>query len=168
MTATPVLTQERLKQSLTYDPETGLFTRNDSAGGEAKGSVAGGVLNTAYIAIRIDRRDYLAHRLAWLYMTGEWPISYIDHINRVPGDNRWENLRAASQTQQNANMGIRKDNTSGYRGVKWDKKRGKWSANIQVNGKQKHLGAFDDKQTAYASYVNAAHAAFGKFFVAQA
>lgn len=120
-----------------------------------------------YLTITIDKRAYLAHRLAWLYMTGEWPSDYIDHIDGVPAHNAWDNLREATQTQQNANTRLRKNNTSGYRGVKWHKGCQKWNANIQVNGKSRYLGLFDSKEDAYAAYAVAAKAAFGDYFTAQ-
>jgi hypothetical protein len=167
MTAVPVLTQERLREVLHYEPSTGLFTRNCSIAGAVKGSVAGCKMQLGYITISIDKQAYLAHRLAWLYMTGAWPSQYIDHINGEPSDNAWNNLREATQTQQNANMRLRKDNTSGYRGVKWNKNRQKWHATIQKDGKARHLGAFESKEDAYAVYASAAKVAFGEYFTAQ-
>jgi hypothetical protein len=160
MTKLPIA---RLKELLVYDPESGVFTRRTGVKGAAAGSVAGSKRKNGYVCLCVDYVDYLAHRLAWFYMTGSWPKQYIDHANGNPSDNRWSNLREATQTQQNANTRKRKDNTSGVKGVKWHSKCHKWNANICVNGVQKSLGLFDDIDSAARAYASAAKSAFGDF-----
>ena len=148
-----MLTQERLKEVLDYDADTGVFNWKISIGTRAEGGVAGGVDDGGYIAIRIDKKGYKAHRLAILYTDGYWPENTIDHINRIKTDNRRANLREASMQCQNRNCGMRGDNTSGIKGVYWHKRIGKWQAQIAVDGQDKYLGYFEDiLESAYARY----------------
>ena len=91
------LTAARLRELLQYDPETGVFTRLvKTSNGIKVGDVAGTADARGYILIRVDGWLHLAHRLAWLHMTCEWPKGMIDHINGVRDDNRWSNLRRAA------------------------------------------------------------------------
>lgn len=92
---------------------------------------------------RVDVTSYKAHRLAWLYIYGEWPSDQIDHINHIRTDNRIKNLRDASSYENSKNQSIPKNNTSGVLGVGWNKLGRKWRSNISVNGKRLHLGCFD-------------------------
>lgn len=105
------------------------------------------------------------HHIAWLFMTGEWPaVNSVDHINRVRDDNRWGNLRhAPTITDQRANTKRRSDNSSGFRGVSWDRTLSRWRARIIVRGKIKHLGVFVDKMKAAEAYAAAARTLFGEF-----
>lgn len=152
--------QERLKELLTYDPETGLFTRNEDRGGYRAGSIAGAKHSEGYVAICVDKSPQLAHRLAWLYMTGGWPIE-VDHINGVRSDNRWHNLREVNRTLNNANSRMKSNNKSGYKGVCWSAPCQKWRATIKVDGQQMHLGVFDDPVDAHKAYCTAAERHFG-------
>lgn len=113
------LTQLRLKELLHYDPVTGHFTWIVANSNRAPaGTPAGRTGNShGYCPIGIDGKRYRAHRLAWLYMTGEWPPEHIDHINGVRSDNRWHNLRAATLKENNRNMGLQRNNAAGYKGV---------------------------------------------------
>lgn len=86
----------------------------------------------------------MASRLAWLYMTGEWPQHEVDHENRVRDDNRWCNLRQATSSEQKMNTVIRSDNTSGVKGVGWSKRQGMWHARVKAYGVQYHVGYFAD------------------------
>jgi hypothetical protein len=97
------ITHERLKERLTYDPDTGQWRWNQRGRGlsERVGSICKG--NGGYLMIKVDGRSYKASRLAWYYMTGEWPGMEIDHKNRDPLDDRWENLRLATRTDQTRN-----------------------------------------------------------------
>jgi hypothetical protein len=156
------LTQERLKELLDYDPETGVFTWLASTTNRISvGDVAGSVDRLGYRRIALDRRDYKAHRLAWLYMTGEWPTSDLDHINCDKDDNRIANLRLATEAQNGANRRKNSNNTSGYKGV--SSSRGRWRAEIRVNGRARRLGHFTDPAAAHAAYVAAAEKHFGEF-----
>jgi hypothetical protein len=140
-----ILTQQRLKQLLKYDHETGVFTRIGVVRKLSRGHI-GEVAGTfhspnGYIRIGVNYKYYRAHRLAWLYVTGEWPKHQIDHINGIKYDNRWCNLRLATSSQNKYNCKIRQDNKSGYKGVHYQE--GKWIANCTVNKKQYYLGIYD-------------------------
>jgi hypothetical protein len=159
-----MLTIERLKEIAKYDPATGEFTRKEATKGAAVGEIMGHTTKPGYVQISIDFKSYMAHRLAWFYMTGGWPTKpYIDHINADPSDNRWCNLREATQTEQNANQKLRKDNKSGYRGVSWCNKPKGWRAQILVNGNHTELGVFESKEDAKFVYDQAAKKYFGEF-----
>jgi len=158
-----MITQERLKEALDYNPETGVFIwKIDPAYYIKKGSIAGGLISTTgYRKIIIDKKMYLAHRLAWLYVTGEQPPSQIDHINRIVDDNRFSNLRACTYSQNGANRRIQSNNKSGYKGV--DRNRGKWRARGKKDGKVYHLGLFDTVEEACSAYRDFAVFAHGEF-----
>ena len=139
-----MITQERLREILGYNPDEGKFrwkispARNTPAGFETSCRDTCG-----YIRIRVDGKMYPAHRLAILYTDGYLPENEIDHINRIRTDNRRVNLREASRQCQNRNCGMRKDNTSGVKGVLWHKRAKKWYAHIRVDSRAKYLGSFD-------------------------
>ena len=97
-----------------------------------------------YHQIRIDQENYTAHRLACLYMTGSFPPLDIDHINGVRDDNRWINIRCVSRAVNHKNRALASNNTSGVTGVKWEKRRCKWIAEIKLDRKVRYLGQFDD------------------------
>ena len=146
-----IITQEYLKSILKYNKETGIFTwlkRN--------GNIAG-TLNkiSGYIIISINNKNYRAHRLAWLYMTGNFPVNQMDHINRIRNDNRFENLREATNQENDFNKGEYKNNTSGYKGVFLNKEKNKWQAQIGINGKNINLGYFTNPEDASAAYETA-------------
>ena len=158
------LTQDRLKELLRYCPRTGNFTRLVTRSGNAKaGSLAGALAVRGGIVIRIDGKDYHAHRLAYLYMTGAFPAAgmEIDHIDRDATDNRWCNLRLATSSQNNHNTGVRKNNTHGYKGV--SRVGNRWTARIRLNWKKYYLGCFATPEEAHAAYVKAAKEMHGEF-----
>lgn len=138
-----MVTQERLKELLHCDPETGVFTWLKDRNQNVKaGDVAGGNSN-GYVRINISGKKYLAHRLFWFYLYGVWP-SEIDHINHNRSDNRLCNLRLVSRQENQRNRSINKNNTSGFPGVGWRKEVGKWQATITVSYEVKNLGHFDN------------------------
>ena len=149
-----MITQERLKEVLDYNPETGVFQwRECIASNAPAGAIAGTPLKKGYIKISVDDRGYLAHRLAILYTDGYLPENTVDHIDRVPWHNSRLNLREASQQCQSRNCGLNKNNTSGLKGVFWDNGHGKWGAQIVVGGKNKRLGLFGSIiEAAYVRY----------------
>lgn len=161
----PNLTAERLRECLAYDPETGVFTWLVAPNRRIRvGRIAGVACRThGYRLIKVDGVGARAHRLAWLYMTGEWPAADIDHINGDRADNRWSNLRQATSTQNHANSKRPKHNTSGVKGVTWDSSRGQWMAGVQINGKRVHLGRFDSIEAAAAAYRAGAERVFGQY-----
>jgi hypothetical protein len=140
------ITQEELKEVLDYSPETGVFTRKVSNSPRVKvGDVAGSVDKAnGYRYIKINGKRYLAHRLAFLYMTGEFPPEEVDHISHSKDDNRWVNLRVSSHQDNQRNRSINTNNKSGFTGVSWYKSTNKWMVQIKINGKKKHLGYFKD------------------------
>lgn len=149
------LTQARLQELLHYDPDTGVFTRRVWTGPNVKvGSVAGCKIRSGHIHIKLCGKRYYAHRLAWLYMTGTWPILSIDHINGIADDNRFSNLRVVTHSVNLQNLRrARKDNRSGMIGV--HERGGKFRATIRVGGKNISLGTFASADAAHDAYVNA-------------
>lgn len=139
------MNQEELKSLLTYDPITGDFIwLVKPATWIVVGSKAGHVAANGYIQIRLKGKLYYAHRLAFLYMTGMFPLMQVDHINGDTSDTRWHNLREVTSTQNNRNSAISKNNTSGVLGVIWEKRRQKWRAVITVNRVNIFLGYFTE------------------------
>lgn len=155
--------QSYLRRILSYDPDTGIFRwRVKHSKKVVPGTEAGGVNVAGYIVIGIDGKCYYAHRLAWLYMTGEWPRQ-VDHNDTIKRNNRWSNLRIATHQQNVLNAKKAENNTSGYKGVSWHKAAGKWSAQIYLNGKSRYLGLFTDPEKAHDAYMAAARKAQPQF-----
>lgn len=157
------LTADRLREIMSYDPETGIMVRRLAVKRGPVGSAVGTVNSCGYLICRIHYRIYYVHRLAWLYMTGEWPAEYIDHINYNRSDNRWANLRQASKAQNVWNKRKMARNKSGATGVYWFKQYGRWKASIVVNGRECFLGYFDDKSKAIVARAAAELRHFGDF-----
>ena len=134
------LTQTQLKKIVSYDPCTGVFTRLLTNQGAKKGDKAGSISTRGCVVVSVNNYQHKAHRLAWLYMTGSWPMGVIDHKNRNPVDNRFSNLRDVKQSTNTKNCSLSKNNSSGVTGVY--KHRGKWCAEIMVNRKKIHIGMF--------------------------
>ena len=146
------LTAEYLRSILHYDQETGIFTRKVSTSSNVKaGDVAGCRGGRGYLRIQLQGRKYQAHRLAWLYIHGEWPNDQIDHINRDRSDNRIDNLREVTNKQNHQNKSKYSNNTSGHPGVYWHKQNSKWQAKIEHNQKQIHLGYFTNIEEALSA-----------------
>lgn len=166
----PFLTQGMLRSLLEYDPTTGVFTWKPRSGAAAwntryAGKVAGfdwRVGNVVYRSIRIFDWPFLGHRLAVLYVTGEWPTHGVDHINLNGLDNRWVNLRPATKQQNGWNTPKPRTNTTGFKGVSRDR-RGKFRATIRVGGRQVWLGFHDTAEEAHAAYCEAAREQFGEY-----
>lgn len=146
-----MLTQSDLKELLHYCPETGEFTWLVSTGPRAQAGSVAGTLSHGYQQIQIQGTLYRAHRLAWLYTHGEFPPEGLDHKNRVKTDNRICNLRPATDAENQQNLSMRSDNTSGHVGVSWNNPRQKWLAQIRINCKKIHLGRFTNIEDAIAA-----------------
>lgn len=146
---------DEIISSFRYDPETGEFTRN--------GVKTGSILKNGYLYLSLKKKRILAHRAAWAIMTGSVPCAEIDHINRVKSDNRWVNLRVATRSQNAMNQSRRVNSRSGYKGVSWHSKVGKWRASIQAKGRHVHLGYYASAEKAAEKYTEAAKAEFKDF-----
>ncbi len=158
------LTQQRLRECLDYNPETGAFTRKIGSSRSPVGSVVGNPWgSTGYLCCCVDAKRYSLHRLAWFYVHGMWPPNDVDHINGVKTDNRLTNLRCATRSQNMRNMGPPRHNTSGFKGVCFDKMNGKWLAYIQIDRKIKNLGRFETIEEARDAYARVAIERFGEF-----
>lgn len=157
------LTQERLKELLDFDENTGVLRWRHSRGGWGAGRVAGTTMHDGYRRIGVDKRQYQAHELVWLWMTGEFPEFLIDHKDLDRDNNRFGNLRRATSSQNLANQAISQRNTSGFKGVSRIRANGRWLATIKVMGKSRYLGTFDDPEIAHRAYVKAAENSFGEF-----
>jgi hypothetical protein len=139
------LTQKELKEVLHYDKDTGNFTWLKAIATRIKvGCIAGCIDKYGYMIIKINGRNYKAHRLAFLYMDGAFPPNDTDHINHLRADNRFVNLRQVTQVENGRNKSMQSNNKSGFTGVYWHKRASKWVAKIYLNGKDKHLGCFTD------------------------
>lgn len=162
------LTAVKLKEYLDYNPDAGIFIwkiRKRAFAGKyvEVGQRAGSLGHHGYWVIGIERKIYQAHRLAWLWMTGEWPSKDIDHRNLKKDDNRWENLRLASEKENCSNRRIRSDNRTGFKGVSLHES-GRYRASIQSrNGKRLHLGYFGTPEEAHAAYAEASIIHHGEF-----
>lgn len=159
------LTQERLKELLHYDPETGNFIWKVFSGPRAlKGQVAGSVEGQGYIGIQIDGVTYKAHRLAFLIVEGRIP-EFVDHIDRDRRNNKWYNLRPCSKSENIANSTISRANTSGYKGVGKCSGSEMYRARIKCGGKTYYLGRFSCPREAAHAYNVAAIQLHGEFAV---
>lgn len=139
------LTLQRLKDVLSYSPETGEFIWVKGLSKNVKpGRVAGTINGWGYHQIRIDGVIYRSNRLAWFYIYREWPAGEVDHINRNRIDNRICNLRVVDSAQNKHNSGVRKDNKSGVPGVFWNKSSNKWQVDMERYGKITRLGSYID------------------------
>lgn len=181
MTYKDAITQEYLKSILDYNSETGIFIwlhrtldmfeddkqssshRCNRWNAQYAGTVAGCKNNDGYIAIAIKPKNYRAHILAWLYMTGEFPHKDIDHIDNDPCNNKFINLRLANDSQNHANERLSKNNKSGFKGVYYNKQNKKYRAQIMVNYKKKNLGSYETAEEAHKAYQIAAQELFGEF-----
>jgi hypothetical protein len=143
-----------------YSPSTGKFVW---LRGKRRGQEMGFVNEAGYAMLRYGGKQTPAHHLAWRIMTGRWPTTEIDHINRVKHDNRFENLREATRHENSRNKARHSNNTSGYKGVHWHKGTRSWVARIMVDGQAIHLGCFADPKEAHAAYAEAAKHLHGVF-----
>jgi hypothetical protein len=150
-----MLTQARLHELLSYDPKTGVFSWNKRTGRCSAGAIAGCQDDRGYIVLSVDGKRYYAHRLAWLHFTGNFPSESIDHINGCKSDNRIRNLRDVSIqiNLQNLKKAMVSNKSTGILGVR--KLRGKYLAQITIEGKETHLGTFNSAEDAHTAYLNA-------------
>lgn len=161
-------TTEQLRAAFDYDPETGIFTwryRPDCPvqwNGKWAGRQAG-TPSGRNIQLQVNRRRYVAHRIAWCIVYGEFPADMIDHANGDWRDNRIANLRIASRSQNAANSRLPMTNTSGLKGVCWIKRARRWRAQISHNKVHYNIGDFISREEAYKAYCDAALRIYGEF-----
>lgn len=156
------LSLARLKSVLHFDPSTGDWTRLVDRGGQLAGTRAGCLTKRGYEVMLIDGYMYYSHRLAWFYMTGEWPPEEIDHRDMNKRNNRWDNLRLATSSQNKRNAVKPRSNKTGFKGVTLV--RGKYHrASISKDGKSTLLGYFESPEAAHAAYCKAANEIAGEF-----
>lgn len=155
---TKSLTQDELKSLIRYEPETGKFIRFANPVKPLNNAVAAGSkCANGYIYINVFYVKHLAHRLAFLYMTGSFPTNHVDHINGNRTDNRWENLRAVTHSENMQNLGsaLSNNKSGGLLGVSFSKQYQRYDAEITVNGKSKYLGRFKTSNEAHDAYLKA-------------
>lgn len=160
-----MLTQEKLKALLHYDPETGVFTRLITVADNAKaGDEAGWIETAGYRMIRICGVTYKTHRLAWLFVHGKFPDSFLDHRDKNRANNQILNLREATPSMNSMYKGKLKNNTSGFKGVYWVEKLKKFKVMCSVKTKQHYLGLFLTAEEASEVYQAFAKKHFGEFY----
>jgi len=154
------------KRKVDYCSESGDIVWSFDFHKFKKGNIAGSTNGIGYrrISIRLnsDRKNLAVHRLVWFIYYGELP-SIIDHINRDRSDNRISNLRVCTNSQNQVNKNIQKNNTTGYKGVYLNKSKGNWFARVKKNGKSIHLGMFDSPEKASDAYIKKSRELFGEF-----
>jgi hypothetical protein len=171
MHAKDLVTPEYLHERLSLDKDSGLiFWKHSNSvpknwNTKYAGKEAGlKTLVDGYRVVNILNKPYKVHRVVWAMIHGEWPAIDIDHIDGRRTNNAISNLRLAGSVMNHGNMIInRSNNTSGYKGVSWDKRQKKWRASIKVHKQAKKLGAFSSKHDAAEAYNRAAVAGFGVF-----
>jgi hypothetical protein len=143
-----MISQNELKQLFDYNSETGVFTwLKDNYSKKLIGVKSGSLHKDGYIRIIINRKSYLAHRLAWLYVYGEWPKNQIDHINGIRSDNIINNLRDVTSSENNLNRSCHR--LGKLIGCHYCKREQKWVSQITINNKQKKLGYFNTELEAH-------------------
>jgi hypothetical protein len=153
-----MLTAARLRELLEYDPETGKFTRLVQRHRHKAGEIAGRRYYQGYTVIKVDQVAYLAHRLAWLWMMGEWPDGHIDHRDFDGENNRWANLRVVTRQENMRHRRIRNPIAMGVHQV------GKrYQARITIDGIRRHLGMFATAEEATGAYRQAAKTHWGEY-----
>ena len=151
------LTAERLRSLVHYSETLGLFTRLVDVRKYKAGTAAKGTLSHGYVRVSVGGRSYAAHRLAWLWMTGNWPKQDIDHIDGDRANNRWANLRDVSRSMNLENMHQAKSHnkSTGLLGAHLHPQTGNYTSRIQVRGKDVYLGSFATPEAAHTAYIAA-------------
>jgi hypothetical protein len=142
------LTQERLKELFFYDPLVGDFVRRINIGHRVKKGDIAGSNYSGYLMTMIDGKRYLNHILAWLYVYGYFPENDIDHKDQIKHHNWISNLRETSKQCNMRNCKTRTDNTSGIKGICWDKRTKRWFVSMTINTKHKYLGRYKNFENA--------------------
>lgn len=166
------ITTDQVREALDYCASTGVFRWRKRVANtpphkawntKYAGTVAGCLTNRGYREVSLFDRKYFAHRLAWAHFYGVWPTAEIDHIDGDKLNNAIANLREATRQQNQCNCGPSRVNTSGFKGVTFHKRRGKWLASIKSYGQTHELGFFTDPAEAHRAYAEAAAKLHGEF-----
>lgn len=158
----PAISVERLRELFQYDPLSGLVSRKAPKASREYARKAD--IASKYREIRVEGERLYVHQVVWALCKGEWATISIDHRDGDKQNNRIGNLRLATWSQQQANQGLMKNNTSGFKGVSWHKQNKKWGSRLSLgNGKSRHLGLFSTKEEAHAAYVAAITEIHGEF-----
>lgn len=177
MTARPLPSPELLRKLLDYNPDTGILIWRTRPVSMFKSQRAANAWNNRFASKEafifttkdgyrvgaIHQRLINAHRVIWAMQTGSWPEQEVDHINRKPADNRWENLRAATRAQNSQNKNSHRNSSSKFLGISWHAGKKKWAAEIVSNGRRIYLGTFVSEEAAAAAYDRAAQERHGLF-----
>jgi hypothetical protein len=162
----PPIDLEKIRQAISYDPDTGVMKWKIKTARTNIGSVAGTKGSHGYLCFSVFKRQYLVHRLAWMLhhniVLSKW--EFLDHIDRNKLNNKMENLRLATPKDNNGNVPILSTNTSGYRGVSWDKNKNAWACYLWNKNKKKHLGMFPTAEIAAKVYDKHAKEYFGEYY----
>jgi hypothetical protein len=174
--AKPLLSVTYLRECFDYDPETGVLrwkVRPEAHFPDLRawkiwntryaGRVVKCAHNKGYIRVSVDSRRYLAHRVIWAVFAGSWPVKEIDHRNEDKTDNHWHNLREATSAENRCNRCAQRNNTTGFKGVRWSKNKSTYIAHITHRYQWHYLGAFSTAEEAHAAYCTAADQLHGKF-----
>lgn len=146
------LTQEQVKELFGYDAENGILIKKLRRGRTYNKPCGHNPRSDGYGSVNIDGKMYKTHRVIWLIHYGSWPDGEIDHLDRNKMNNRIDNLRSVCSSENQHNIGLFKNNSTGYPGVSWYKPLEKYRAQIMVNNEQKHLGYFDTAEEAFLAY----------------
>ena len=176
MTKRSLPAPEELRQLLRYEPDTGKLYWKERPLSMFSSSRIGNAWNAKHVgkeALIVDNNGYrkgrifgvefMAHRVAWAVHCGAWPDGHIDHINGDCGDNRIDNIRDSTRSQNSSNRGYQSNNSSGYKGVHWCKRAQAWVSKIMVEGRAVYLGKYCDPKDAHAAYCEAANKYHGEF-----
>lgn len=157
-----MLSQKRLHELLNYDQGTGIWRWKIRQGRSGAGTIAGNKSIKGYIQVQVEGKNYTAHRLAFLYVTGKWPRKQVDHINLDRSDCSWNNLREATSSQNGANRRVRSDKQNRLPKGVYPNGSG-FCARIQINEERKYLGQFKNIEDAQQAYERAALVYFGSY-----
>lgn len=158
----PLPSQEFLRDLFDYSPETGELRWRNTRKWGWNGRIAGWGEAGYYLKVTFKRRHFYAHRIIWKWMSGDDPRT-VDHIDQDKTNNKWSNLRECSLSENLANVGCRRHNASGDKGVDWEQSRLRWRAQIAKDGRHYMLGRFIRKEDAIAAYAAKAKELYGEF-----
>lgn len=158
-----MITQERVKELFSYNVDTGEFYRKIDSGKRGKKGTLVGTDRHGYLTVKINGKRHSLHRLAWLYIYGEFPSGDLDHKNGNPTDNRINNLRIATKSQNLANSIGQPSRRKASKGIHWRENIRKWVAQINKDNTRFYLGVFKHRAEAEEAYALAAKKLYGEF-----